>query len=129
VTEWLTIAEVLAIHDEQIAEHGGSDGVRDINVIESAIARPRQLMNFEHRRPDMAALAATLAFGLAKNHGFVDGNKRTSVVATETFLALNGRKITASDEQIVQVWTDLAAGRLSQAKLAEWLRAHTTQMD
>jgi death-on-curing protein len=129
VTEWLTIAEVLAIHDEQIAEHGGSDGVRDINVIESAIARPRQLMNFERRRPDMAALAATLAFGLAKNHGFVDGNKRTSAVATETFLALNGRKLTANDEQIVQVWTDLAAGRLSQAKLAESLRAHTTKMD
>jgi death on curing protein len=127
VTEWLTIAEVLAIHDEQIAEHGGSDGVRDINVIESAIARPRQLMNY--RRPDMAALAATLAFGLAKNHGFVDGNKRTSAVATETFLALNGRKLSASDEQIVQVWTDLAAGRLSQAKLAQWLRAHTTKMD
>jgi death on curing protein len=129
VTEWLTIAEVLAIHDEQIAEHGGSDGVRDINVIESAIARRRQLMNFGRRRPDMAALAATLAFDLAKNHGFVDGNKRTSAVATETFLALNGRKLTASDEQIVQVWTDLAAGRLSQAKLAEWLRAHTTKMD
>jgi death-on-curing protein len=127
VTEWLTIAEVLAIHDEQIADHGGSDGVRDINVIESAIARPRQLMNY--RRPDMAALAATLAFGLAKNHGFVDGNKRTSAVATETFLALNGRKLSASDEQIVQVWTDLAAGRLSQAKLAQWLRAHTTKMD
>jgi death on curing protein len=86
-------------------------------------------MNFGHRRPDKAALAATLAFGLAKNHGFVDGNKRTSAVATETFLALNGRKLTASDEQIVQVWTDLAAGRLSQAKLAEWLRPHTTKMD
>jgi death-on-curing protein len=125
VTEWLTIADVLAIHDEQIAEHGGSDGVRDMNVIESAIARPRQLINFGDPTPDMAALAATLAFGLAKNHGFVDGNKRTSAVATETFLALNGLKVTAGDEEIVQVWTDIGAGQLVENELADWLRAHT----
>jgi death on curing protein len=125
VTEWLTIADVLAIHDEQIAEHGGSDGVRDMNVIESAIARPRQLVNFGDPTPDMAALAATLAFGLAKNHGFVDGNKRTSAVATETFLALNGVKVTASDEEIVQVWTDIGAGQMGEDELADWLRAHT----
>jgi death on curing protein len=125
VTEWLTIADVLAIHDEQIAEHGGSDGVRDMNVIESAIARPRQLVNFGDSTPDMAALAATLAFGLAKNHGFVDGNKRTSAVATETFLALNGVKVTASDEEIVQVWTDIGAGQMGEDELADWLRAHT----
>jgi death-on-curing protein len=124
VTEWLTIADVLAIHDEQIAEHGGSDGVRDVNVIESAIARPRQLINFGDPTPDVAALAATLAFGLAKNHGFVDGNKRTSAVATETFLALNGLKVTASDEEIVQVWTDIGAGQLGEDELADWLRAH-----
>jgi death-on-curing protein len=125
VTEWLTIADVLAIHDEQIAEHGGSDGVRDMNVIESAIARPRQLINFGDPTPDMAALAATLAFGLAKNHGFVDGNKRASAVATETFLALNGLKVTAGDEEIVQVWTDIGAGQLVEDELADWLRAHT----
>jgi death on curing protein len=125
VTEWLTIADVLAIHDEQIAEHGGSDGVRDMNVIESAIARPRQLVNFGDSTPDMAALAATLAFGLAKNHGFIDGNKRTSAVATETFLALNGVKVTASDEEIVQVWTDIGAGQMGEDELADWLRAHT----
>jgi death on curing protein len=125
VTEWLTIADVLAIHDEQIAEHGGSDGVRDMNVIESAIARPRQLINFGDPTPDMAALAATLAFGLAKNHGFVDGNKGTSAVATETFLALNGLKVTAGDEEIVQVWTDIGAGQLVEDELADWLRAHT----
>ena len=125
MTEWLTIADVLAIHDEQIAEHGGSDGVRDMNVIESAIARPRQLVNFGGPTPDMATLAATLAFGLAKNHGFVDGNKRTSAVATETFLALNGVKVTASDEEIVQVWTDIGAGQMGEDELADWLRAHT----
>jgi death-on-curing protein len=129
VTEWLAIAAVLAIHDEQIAEHGGSDGVRDMNVIESAIARPRHLMNFGDPAPDMAALAASLAFGLAKNHGFVDGNKRTSAVATETFLNLNGLNLTASDEQIVQVWTDVGAGQFAEDKLAEWLRAHSIKAD
>lgn len=125
MTEWLTINDVLAIHDEQIAEHGGSDGVRDMNVIESAIARPRHLMNFGDPEPDLPALAASLAFGLARNHGFVDGNKRTSAVATETFLVLNGAKLTASDEDIVQVWTDVGAGEMSEDKLAEWLRLHT----
>jgi death-on-curing protein len=129
VTEWLTIADVLAIHDQQIAEHGGADSVRDMNVIESAIARPRQLINLRHPAPDVAALAAALAFALAKNHGFVDGNKRTSAVAMETFLALNGLKLTASDEQIVQAWTDLGAGQLPEDKLAEWLRAHTAKAD
>jgi len=129
VKDWLTIADVLAIHDEQIAEHGGLDGVRDMNVIESAIARPRHLMNFGDPAPDVAALAATLAFGLAKNHGFVDGNKRTSAVATETYLALNGLKFTASDEEIVQVWTDVGAGQMAEDKLADWLRSHTLAAD
>jgi death on curing protein len=129
VREWLTIADVLAIHDEQIAEHGGLDGVRDLNVIDSAIARPRHLINFGDPTPDVAALAATLAFGLAKNHGFVDGNKRTSAVATETYLALNGLKFTASDEEIVQVWTDIGAGQMAEDKLADWLRGHTLPAD
>jgi death on curing protein len=125
--EWLTIADVLAIHDEQIAEHGGTDGVRDMNIIESAIARPRHKLNFGDPTPDMAALAATFAFGVARNHGFVDGNKRTSAVATETFLELNGVKLTASDEEIVQIWTDVGAGQMGEDKLAEWLRAHTVK--
>jgi death on curing protein len=129
VTEWLTIAVVLAIHDEQIAEHGGTDGVRDMNVIESAIARPRHLMNFGNPTPDMAALAASLAFGIAKNHGFVDGNKRTSAVATEAFLILNGFKLTASDAEIVQVWADVGAGQMAEDKLAEWLRAYILKTD
>jgi death on curing protein len=123
VTEWLTTSVVLAIHDEQIAEHGGSDGVRDMNVIESAIARPRHLQAFSDTEPDMAALAAAYAFGLAKNHGFIDGNKRTSAVATETFLALNGATLDATDEEIVQTWSDLGAGNLTEQQMAEWLRA------
>lgn len=129
MTEWLAIAVVLAIHDEQIAEHGGTDGVRDMNVIESAIARPRHLLNFGDPTPDMAALAASLAFGLAKNHGFVDGNKRTSAVATEAFLILNGFKFTASDAEIVQVWADVGAGQMAEDKLAVWLRAHILKTD
>ncbi len=126
MTEWLTIADVLAIHDEQVAEHGGSDGVRDMNVIESALARPQHLLVLSETEPDLAALAAAYAFGLAKNHGFVDGNKRTSFVATETFLALNSVKLTATDEEIVPIWSDLRAGQLPEDKLAEWLRGHMT---
>lgn len=127
MTEWITIADVLAIHDEQIAEHGGSDGVRDMSVIESAVARPRHLMSFGEPVPDMAALAASLAFGLAKNHGFVDGNKRTSAAATEAFLNLNGCNFTASDEEIVQVWVNIGAGEMPEAEIASWIRDRLTK--
>lgn len=118
--DWLTLSSVLAIHDEQIAEHGGSDGVRDLGAIESALARPQHLMDYSE--PDLAALAVAYAFGIAKNHGFVDGNKRTSAVATELFLELNGSILTANNAELVQTWTDLAAGTLSEEALADWLR-------
>jgi death on curing protein len=120
VIDWLTLADVLAIHDEQIAEHGGSDGVRDLGAIESALARPQNLMGYGE--PDLAALAASYAFGIAKNHGFVDGNKRTSAVATELFLELNGAILTATDSELVQAWTELGAGTLSEEAFANWLR-------
>jgi death-on-curing protein len=120
VIDWLTLADVLAIHDEQIAEHGGSAGVRDLGVLESALARPQNLMGYG--KPDLAALAAAYAFGIAKNHGFIDGNKRTSAVATELFLELNGSSLTATDTELVQTWTDLGAGTLSEEALADWLR-------
>ena len=118
--DWLTLDAVLAIHDEQIAEHGGSDGVRDLGVIQSALARPQNLA--ANGEPDLAALAAALAFGIAKNHGFIDGNKRTSSVATETFLELNGAILIATDAEVVQTWADLGAGTLSEEALADWLR-------
>jgi death-on-curing protein len=122
VTEWLSITVVLAIHDAQIAEHGGSDGVRDMGALESAIARPQHLEAYG-AAPDLAAMAAALAYGIAQNHGFVDGNKRTSAVATETFLELNGATLTATDAEIVETWSELGAGKLSEDALADWIRA------
>jgi death-on-curing protein len=89
VIDWLTTADVLAIHDQLIAEHGGADSIRDINLLASARARPQQLSAYGQPKPDMAALAAAYAFGIARNHAFVDGNKRTSAVVTEAFLRLN----------------------------------------
>jgi death-on-curing protein len=120
VIRWVTTTVVLAIHDEQIAEHGGSAGVRDLNALESALARPKNQLAYGE--PDLAALAAAYAFGIATNHAFVDGNKRTSAVVTEMFLALNGAELTASDAEIVQIWSDLGAGSLSEAALADWIR-------
>jgi death on curing protein len=127
VTDWLTVEVVLVIHDEQIAEHGGSAGVRDANLLESALARPQQLAAYGDPEPDVAALAAAYAFGIARNHAFVDGNKRTSFVVTRTFLALNGYEIQAADTDLLQMWVDLGAGALTEAQLADWLRVHMVQ--
>jgi len=113
---------VLAIHDEQIAEHGGLAGARDMNALESAIARPQNIFAYGNPERDFAALAAAYAFAIANNHAFIDGNKRTSAAVTETFLALNGIELTASDAEIVQAWSELGAGRLSESALADWLR-------
>ena len=111
--DWLTTAHALAIHDQLIAEHGGADGIRDINLLASALARPQQLFAYGQPEPDIAALAAAYAFGIAKNHAFVDGNKRTSAVVTEAFLRLNGLGLTATDIEIVQTWSDLGAGLIT----------------
>jgi death on curing protein len=122
VIDWLIGADVLAIHDQLIAEHGGADGIRDINLLASALARPQQLFAYGQPEPDMAALAAAYAFGIAKNHAFVDGNKRTSAVVTEAFLRLNGLGLTATDIEIVQTWSDLGAGLITEPELIDWLR-------
>jgi death-on-curing protein len=122
VSDWLTSADVLAIHDQLIAEHGGADGIRDINLLASALARPQQLFAHGEPEPDMAALAAAYAFGVAKNHAFVDGNKRTSAVFTEAFLRLNGLGLTATDIEMVQTWSDLGAGLITEPELIDWLR-------
>lgn len=119
---WLNTAVVLAIHDEQIAEHGGAAGVRDLPALDSALARPQNLLAYAEVQPDLAALAAAYAFSIARNHAFVDGNKRTSAAATETFLLLNGAALTATDAELFPVWTDLGAGTLSERDLALWLR-------
>jgi death on curing protein len=120
--DWISQAVVLAIHDEQLAEHGGSPGLRDAGLLESALARPKNLAAYGD--PDMAALAAAYAFGIAKNHPFVDGNKRTSAVISRLFLRLNGYDVTASEAERLQVWLDLAAGGIDEETLANWFRSN-----
>lgn len=124
--QWVWIATEVAAsaHAEQLAEHGGAEGVRDGGALDSAMMRPRNLA--EYADPDAAALAAAYAFGIARNHPFVDGNKRTAAVVMETFLALNGHTLTASDAELVVVVLSLAAGDLSEDELADWLRGHIT---
>ena len=119
---WVAASVVLAIHDEQVAEHGGGAGVRDKGLLESALSRPKNL--FAYEAAGMAQLAAAYAYGICKNHPFVDGNKRTSLVVAELFLALNGRVLDATDVECVLVWQKLAAGEMDESSLAEWFARH-----
>ena len=118
---WIDPAVILAVHEEQLAEHGGAAGVRDTGMLESALARPRNLALYG--QPDACELAASYAFGLARNHPFVDGNKRSAFVACELFLALNGWRLIASDADCVMTMLALAAGELDEAGVADWLRS------
>ena len=119
---WIDTAVAKAAHGEQLAEHGGPAGVRDAGALDSAMARPRNLAQYGNA--DLAALAAGYGFGIARNHPFADGNKRTAAVVMETFLMLNGAVLTASDAELVVAIQALAAGELSEDELADWLREH-----
>jgi death-on-curing protein len=119
---WLDAQVMRAVHEEQLAEHGGGSGVRDEGLFESAMNRPLHLAHYGD--PDAAALAAAYGFGLARNYSFVDGNKRTAFVALELFLALNGWDLVADDAQCVMTMLALAAGDLSEEEFAQWLREH-----
>lgn len=123
--EWIGVETALAIHEEQIAEHGGGEGVRDRGLLESALARPRNAWGYGVT--DICTLAAALGHGIARNHPFVDGNKRTAFVVVETFLILNGAELGASDAESVVAMLDLAAGEMTEDEFADWLRAHTAQ--
>jgi death-on-curing protein len=122
VIVWISRALALAIHERQLAEHGGSAGVRDAALLDSALARPQQLHAYGDPPPDLAALAASLAYGLARNHPFVDGNKRTAHVCYRVFLALNDAELEASQEEKYVQMLSLAEGSLSEAEFADWLR-------
>ncbi|HWA50168.1 MAG TPA: type II toxin-antitoxin system death-on-curing family toxin [Dongiaceae bacterium] len=126
--EWLSKDLMLAIHDEQLAEHGGGIGVRDTDLLDSALTRPQNRFAYDPAS-DLPALAAAYAFGLVRNHPFVDGNKRTAFVAAEVFLDLNGLIVTASDEACVLTMLRLAAGEMDEAEYAAWLRANSTTSD
>lgn len=119
---WITRALALAIHDRQMAEHGGGSGVRDEAQLESALARPQQRHACGDPPPDLADLAASLACGLANYRPFVDGNKRTAHVAYRMFLTLNDAELRASGEEKYLAMLGLAEGTLDQAAFAEWLR-------
>ncbi len=119
---WLTRIVVDAIHLDQIREHGGPTGLRDEGGLESALARPHHKWLYEHG-VDLPALAAAYGFGLARNHPYVDGNKRVALVAMLTFLAVNGLAVEATDEDVLTALLALAAGRLSEPALADWLRS------
>ncbi len=117
---WLPKDLILAVHDRQLVEHGGGRGLRDEGLLESALARPQNL--FAYGESDVAALAGAYAFGIARNHPFVDGNKRTAFVACELFLAANGYELLASDEECLAMMLSLAASEIGEAEFAAWLR-------
>lgn len=117
------LAAIEAIHAELIREHGGSYGGRDRGLIESALARPQQRWSYGGDDVDLADVAAAYAFGLARNHGFVDGNKRVALAAMGVFLRANGFRLAAPEPQTYAVMIDIATGELSEEDLARWLRA------
>lgn len=120
--EWIRIEAVHAMHNRQIAEHGGSGGTRDEGLLQSALARPENLFAYGGDDVDVSALAASYAFGIAKNHPFLDGNKRTALVVSVTFLNLNGYDIDATPAETYAAFLGLAEGTVSEDELAEWFR-------
>jgi death-on-curing protein len=121
--KWVREDVVLAIQQLQLAEHGGSEGIRELGLLASALARPRNLLAYSAQPPDLAALAAAYAIGITRNHPFVDGNKRTALVVARTFLKLNGHDFDASQEEKYQTFLRLAEGALTEEELADWIRS------
>ena len=117
---WIDRRALDLLHDESIAEHGGATGVRDQGLLESALARPRNLVAYGE--PDVAALAASYAFGLARNHAFVDGNKRAALLAAGLFLAINGWKLVTTQAEATLAMLALASGELEESEFATWIR-------
>ena len=119
---WVALRVVLAIHDRQIAEHGGAGGIRDLGMIESSLARPINLAAYGN--PDAAELAAAYAFGLIRNHGFVDGNKRTAWVVVRVFLSDNHQNFEFDPFDAIRIVEGVAGRKVSESKLADWFRSH-----
>lgn len=119
---WLNATDALAIHDRQLAEHGGGVGVRDVGLLDSALSRP--VNRWTYGDDDIADLAAAYAFGVAHNHPFVDGNKRTAWVLARLFLAINNYELRFDKEDATQTMIALAAGELSEEEMADWFRTH-----
>ena len=126
---WILESVVLAIHRRQLAEHGGAEGVRDRNLLLSALDRPQNLLASSEVPPDMAAMAAAYAFGITRNPPFVDGNKRMALVVCRTFLKVNGYDIEASQEDKYRTFLSLAEGSLSEIELTHWIRVRWRETD
>jgi death-on-curing protein len=122
---WIRQDVVLAIHEEALVQHGGPGGVRDPGLLESALARPRNLVTYSDRPPSLHRLAAAYAKGIVANHPFVDGNKRTAFTLSVTFLRLNGLQLTAPKGDRVLTFWGLADGSISEEQLAAWFEANT----
>lgn len=123
MTVWLSRELILAIHDEQLAEHGGALGLRDLGLLDSALARP--LNHAGYGTPDAAELAALYALAIARNHPFIDGNKRSAFVALELFLNLNGCSFPVGDAEVVVMMLAMASGTLPDAEFIAWVRVQT----
>lgn len=125
---WVREDVVLAIHLRQLAEHGGGEGIRDEGLLQSALARPQNLLAYSALSPDLASLAAAYAYGIARNHPFVDGNKRTALIVSRLFLLLNGMDLVATQEEKYSTFLALAANELSEENLANWVRQHLASL-
>lgn len=122
---WISKTETLAIHNKQLAIYGGPQGIRDEGLLESALARPENYVAYANESPSLPRLAAAYAFGIAKNHAFVDGNKRTAMVVSFTFLEMNGLEVIATQESAYFTIYDLAAGNLSEEELTAWFEKNS----
>jgi len=125
---WISKESVLAMHDRQLAEHGGGSGVRDDGLLESALMKPQNLFLYSENEVDYPRLAASYAYGIATNHPFIDGNKRTALVASRTFLLLNGYNLIASQEEKYRAIISLASGAWSEEELAAWFAGNTRKV-
>lgn len=124
---WIDKPEVLIVHSMQLAEHGGSDGIRDGTLLDSALAKPRNVLAYADSI-SLPKLAASYAFGIARNHAFVDGNKRTALVVSEGFLRVNGVKVVAPPEEKYFTFLHLADGSLSEDELTAWFTQHAVTL-
>jgi death on curing protein len=123
--KWLGVESVLVMHEEQLAEHGGASGIRDLGLLDSGLARPRNAWSYGQR--DLVALAALYAAGVMRNHPFVDGNKRTGFLAAYSFLYVNGIEIVASEAEVIVQCLSLAASEIDDAEFAAWLRENVQE--
>lgn len=125
---WLSRLVVDAVHHDQVREHGGLPGIRDENVLESALAHPQQKWHYDGEKADIPSLAAAYAFGIVKNHPYRDGNKRIGFLAMVTFMGINSHDLDATDAEIVDEIRALASGDVSELELAQWIREHSRRL-